>query len=493
MILLNHSTAFIIRYQEMNITKIQFYKSILIKYPEFFLFGFFILLNVTKYFLITNLNNNDFLATYKFVSSDSYDWLANGIRLFENDSISYRNLGLPLVINLLHNIKALFLLPLLNQCIYILIAVYVYRICKLVSRKSIALLVTLLYLLNFNFNIGSNTILADYYAILFITVSVFYLLRGGYKLSFFMLFLSLLFQNLAVLFIPLWTLMSFSFLNKNIWKVFTDINYKEIFKIIIFSFLISLPFTLWLSIRFILFGNPLYSNVNHVELVSPNLDSVAFYTFNSISVFSPLIILLGIFILAKIKVFLKNKNVLFLLLGLIVNIIFWVILYDWNDRRFLIYFIPWVYPLFAYFLDEIKIKMVYLVILITLLFYPTTLPVTSLLAGNEFPYLHNKYLELEFQGNNFSVKNQSREDFNSYSMNFNPTVYNVLVGSEYYKQSRSTWYSFYSEYISTNYDEYKNKICLTENIKAYTLKSILIINNNVDIEEVDFSKCQESL
>jgi len=471
----------------------EYFKRLITQKPELILFGIFGSILILKYFFITNLDNDQFLYTYKFMSSDSFDWLANGIRLFTNDSISFRNPGLPLVINVLYSLNALYLLPLINQFVYILIAVYIYKICKQIVTKKFSLLVTILFLVNYSFNIGANMILADYYAVLLITASVYYLLIKKYWLSFFSLFSSLIFQNAAVVLIPLWIINTFINYRINAIELIRKRDFKAIFvNLILFSFS-AIPLVIWFCYRMVMFGNLLYSNVSQIELINPHLESILFYFVNSIVLFSPLVLIIVIYYLFKPEELLKNRLLGFLFAGLVINIIFWVILYDWNDRRFLVYFFPWIYPLIAYFLSVIKIRFLYLVLILFIIFYPSTLPVTSLLAGNEFPLVHNIYLDSTFDGIKMSSKVTKRDNITNPLMNLNPILYNSLVGSDYYRNSDSTWFTFYSEHIQNNFDSENLSLCLDKDrgFKKYQVASVLLIHHNVDLDDIVFTNCTD--
>src|SRR5690554_1341226 len=89
------------------------------KYQKITLIFFGVLAGIllVKFVLITTftVSVDEFLSTYPYYNSDSFDWVANGMRLFENSSISFRNPGLVLAIKALVAVSALYLLPLLNQ------------------------------------------------------------------------------------------------------------------------------------------------------------------------------------------------------------------------------------------------------------------------------------------------------------------------------------------------------------------------------------------
>ena len=460
------------------------------KYPVHLFFGFFAILLVVKYLLITNLNNDEFLLTYKFVSSDSYDWIANGIRLFDNDSISFRNPGLPLIIKGLNNLKALFLLPLLNQIVYLFTSFYLYKICRQYSTNLIAFLIPFVYLMNFTFNIGANIILADFYAVFAITASVYFILVKKYWLAFFALFISLLFQNLAILLIPLWIGIVVLDGNRDFKNILKRKNFGKIVRIAFLFVLSGLPFIFWAIYKYDKFGNPFYDSVGHLGLLNPNLDSVFFYSLNSVVLFSPIIIPFGLYLLRKPREFFRNKTQLFFLVGLAINTVFWVVLYDWNDRRFLVYFIPWLYPLIAWYLGEIKLIYNYKIAIILLIFYPTILPTSSFFTADEIPIIHNIYLKRE-DVNGMALSKKTRPDFSNPLMNANPTMYHALVASKYYRFSNSTWYSFYSSYIDSHFNESENSICLDkeQNIRNYPVSTILQIKKNIDMKKVKIYVC----
>ncbi len=455
-------------------------------------FAFLALLLIIKYFLITN--TGDFLNTYKFMSSDSYDWIANGLQLFLNNSITFRNPGLPLIIKLLNGLNLLFLLPLINQFIFFLILLFIYKICRLFSTRFISLLLVALLFFNYGFNLGANDILADYYAIGFITISLYYLLVKKYKLAFLWLGVSVLFQNFAYFLLPIW-LVAYLYKNREYLRSFRTIKNKIntvilLFVPLIIFFLAVLP---WHLYKFLVTGNFLYSKVEQFGLLVPNLDSIFFYGLVAVSLFSFLILVLIVYIIWNLKKVFQNKLLLFFIAGLTVNFIFWVIFYNWNDRRFMLYFIPWIIPIFAWFFNEIKVHLNYKLIFILIAFYPTFLPLSNSLVKRELPVVHNYYLEIDYfsQENKIETYIKSRPEFVNLIMDINPIFYNYFKNSEEFKYDTSR-YTYYAEYVDLNYSKENNSICIDKNkdLYMYVIRSIVLIKNNVDIDKLHLIKSE---
>lgn len=79
------------------------------KVISFIIWFSIILFSFLKVYFIrpVDLNNDNFLETYKYFTTYSYDWLVKGKYLFVHEDITYRQPGLPLIIKLLMSINLL--------------------------------------------------------------------------------------------------------------------------------------------------------------------------------------------------------------------------------------------------------------------------------------------------------------------------------------------------------------------------------------------------
>lgn len=456
--------------------------------PEYVVFGIFFLLLTLKFLLITNLSNDHFLSTFKFTSSDSFDWIANGLRLFQNDTISFRNPGLPVIIRLLNIVGLLPLIVWLNQMVFWALGVFVYKICRLFGSKLVSLVLAVAVLMNFMFNQGANFILSDFYAVLFITAALYFLLKKRWWLSFFMLGCSLLFQNFAFFLMPVWLIVILDAERGAAIQIYKRKDFLKILQIGGLLVAAFLPFVLWAVYKFIKFGSPLYTKLDYFSLLKPNLNSVVFYSLNAIVVFGIILVPLVIFLIWNFKRSLKQRGQLILLAGLAINTVFWIIFYDWNDRRFLLYFIPWIYPLVALMVSKWKMRRVYLVLLLALLYYPTILPSGTFFTDTNIPLVHNTYLDYAYTETGAAVDFQVSysSGFEPAVMDIDPTLFQAITRSGYYRSSESNRYSFYQNYLKNNFNLEQKSICWDTNsgLRTYVANSILLIDYNFTLNDL---------
>ncbi len=456
---------------------------------ERIVFAAILALLIVKALLITPFtgSTSEFLSTYQFVFSDSYDWVANGVRIFENDAISFRNPGLVLLIKVLHNLNALFLLPLLGSLAFFALIVYIYKLCRLVSSELLSIIIAVLVALNFSFNLSAQSLLADIYAVAFIAMSFYYLVTKRYLWAFGILGISILFQNLGYFMLFIWGIhyvaCNFVTLKKKLLKK----DYSYFIEGLSLVTLVLLPALAWNIYKFIKFGDPLYSKVAHLELLHPNFDSVDFYFLNAVTMFGFIIIPLLVFVLFYLRKILKSNFLAWCFVGLAFNFLQWVIAYDWDDRRFLIYFIPFLFPVIAYFLQEVRKLGLTKLAVILLLFYPSILPIRSFLTSNEMPLVHNTYLQVDGgKGSQIIITAKARPGYENILMNLNPIFYSALTEYEKNHTSGSTPYSNYSNYIHNNYSRTDNSMCFDEKLglRKYLLRTTLMLNENIDLDTV---------
>ncbi len=462
--------------------------------PALYVFTLIFIMLVVKYLLLTRLTSNtaEFLSSYKFAFSDSYDWIANGVGLFNNDSITFRNPGLVLIIKFLYVFNALFLLPLLNNMVFFLLILFVYKLSFLVASKNIALIVAIFLALNFTINLNVNYIMADIYCLIFIAASLYYLLKRKYSYSFLLLGGSILFQNIGYLLLPVWlsiyavsefTKIRDHFVKKDV-SFFTK-------KIATLCLLLS-PLIIWNIYKFLRFGNPLYSRIDYFTYTTPHLDSIDFYALKSLSIYGLIIIPLAVYILLKLKNFVRNKNLLVMFICLVFNFLFWVVVYDWEDPRFLLYFIPFIYPLIAYFLSKLLIRNNIVFIVALFLLYQTTLPLDRSSDYN-LPLIHNVYTKIDdgTQPRQKVVSIERNNEIDNLLMNLNPTIYHAIKNHKKFVSINNTWYSYYSQYIEKSYNRPRGYICINgvPRIRNYLLNSMLIINERVNVDSLEKRDC----
>jgi len=296
----------------------------------------------------------DLNIAYPFLAPDSYDWIANGLHYEGYDvNFTFRPPGLSLIIALLDKFQVLNLLPFLNQLVLFGILLVLFRIITKQFGKLIATILTVILFFNFFLQNLSLYILADTYALLFLILGLYFYTKAEddeNKYIFASLFwsISFLFQYAVVFIIPAVLIHFFIFRKKIKLNTYFQISYP----IIIFV-------GAWMIYKRIKLGSFLYSGVKQVELINLHFDSIFFYFINIIAVlgiFAFILLTVGI-----LKAYLdwqrKKDSVInqeFIPLNLLIIVswlIFWVLLYDWNDRRFIAYLLPFLVPLIAISID----------------------------------------------------------------------------------------------------------------------------------------------
>jgi len=461
---------------------------------------------VLKFFLLTNLDNDNFLNNYVFTTPDSYDWIANGINLFKSDEITLRNPGYVIIIKILNELNVLYLLPLLNQLIFGFLLVAIFKLILQVSaRKSTAYIIILIMFLNYHLHAFANYLLSDYFAIFLMTVAVYYFFKNKIILSYFFLGLSALFQNFAFFLFPIWILINLIFELKGE-------NYKNLFKIILkkipqylvyLLIFINLNF-FWFVYKFIRFGNPLYSKIIQFDLLEINFDSFLFYGVVLISIFGLGLIISLLFIIFKFRSVLKNENLFLVLISGIFTLFFWIILYNWNDRRFMLYLIPFYLPFLALGLEEFirKINIVPKILLYFLIIYPTMLSVGWFFNSSTIPIAPAINLKFEENIDKTNLLNQlyistpitiEKEGISSKTVlrNIYPTFSEIIINKNYYKNNLSTSFYKYSQIIDLTTNRKEANLCELSDLSfTYELNAVnqIIYGKNVEIED---NSCRE--
>lgn len=459
----------------------------------FFLILFLILL--IKFFCVSPLNQNTFLTNYKFFTPDSYDWIANGVDFFKSKDISYRNPGLPFIIFIFYNLNVLYLLPLLNYIAFLCLLVFVYKTIKFFTKENFFSVLGVLFIfLNYSFQDFSNYILADFYAIAFLSVSLYFLLTKKDELSFFILGLSAIFQNFAFFVLPLWFIYLFilNFDKNNLIKSQIRNLKKYIYN---FLFFFVLPGS-WFLYKFILFGNPFYTKVTQFGLLSPNLNLLFYYLINSLSLFG-----LIIFYFKNIFNKKRNWNFIFLTLVLIYIFSFWTFLYYWADRRFLFYLIPFIYPLiFCLIKENFRKKIIFKVIFLFLFLYPTTISLGRWHVSNIIPITN--WYKLEFsvhgdEGKRHTVINfplEFKSNIYSKKQSLFPAMTEIVFNRNYNLYNQDTIFNKYSNDINRILN---NNYCIDVKLySSYELSAITQIVTNNDYNDLSLrnsSNCKNNI
>ncbi|MFN4152901.1 MAG: hypothetical protein ACK4IX_18300, partial [Candidatus Sericytochromatia bacterium] len=182
----------------------------------------------------------------------------------------------------------------------------------------------------------------------------------------------------------------------------------------------------------------------------------------------------------------------------IITLVFWIVLYEWNDRRFLIYLFPFVYPLFGLMIkiildikNNIKLGSIFkLVVIFILFFYPSYFSTSHALFGNLIPLSNSERIILSLDNTNSIgsyplsvVIDRGKEEFPVFLRNLN-ALYAEVYGLRHV--NRNTSNGFFNEYKAEILNQKenilsKNEFCNSKNLSLYELNaiSLIVINKSI--------------
>lgn len=463
------------------------------------LFFFFTVLLFYRSFLITDPSR--FLETYKYFTSDSYDWIVNGIYYFKDSSISLRNPGLPLIIKPLWGLNLLWLLPYINAVAFIVLIFTVNRsVNYLTGSIKISILVSVIMFLNFELLDFSKYILADLYAVLFIALALHFALTSRKNLTYLFLGISTLFQNFAYFIFVVWFVLSLIDIlskSKENWRIDRQLlitTFKTMSGYLLMFLLPLIPIYIYKTLAF---GDPIYSGVSQFDLLRINLNSLFYYTVSIIDLYTMPVLLLCA--LAGVY-YIKNKKVYYyryLLSGLLIAIAFWVFAYDWNDKRFMLYLLPFLYLMLGdgfFYLSKLLRNNILIRNGVIVLFAITALiqgftPASSFFVADEIVILPS-YKIVVSSGFQEGYGTYLIRDF-SFRRNTHLEVLEVTpfiqekVGSRYFKTEPNN-YSYYNDIMNDRLDTNNKSFCIkpSEAIDFYTLNSVMKINKGYTLADL---------
>jgi len=461
------------------------------KNKEIVFFSVLFSILLIKFFCISPLSQDKFFTNYKYFMSDSFDWIANGIFLFNSKEITFRNPGLPLIIKALYGLNILFLLPLFNYVVLIFILINIFQITKFLTKNtSISLIACLFIFLNYSVQDYSNWILADYYAICFYTISLKYLLSNKFSRSFLYLGISSIFQNFAFFLVPVWFIYIFvlkidikNLLLSQISMIKTYLRY----------FILFFVFPgIWFAYKLYLFGNPFYTGVIQFDLFKPNLNLLFFYIITCITMFGPILFLIR-------KIFRKsnNLNVIFMFFSLLYTFSFWSFFYYWADRRFMLYCIPFFYPLIFYVFYKNCNKKYHLIsfFYLLLVLYPTTISIGNGFTQNIVPITNwhklkfNTHFETKYNTININFPvDFVIEKYEKKNILF-PGFFEIFYNKNYLLNNDNTLYNRYISYLNDFFIE--NKCLNYDDLSMYQLKSITMIYTKHPFDKNNYINCNK--
>lgn len=223
-------------------------------------------------------------------------------------------------------------------------AILIFLICKRFTKNNKASLITsIVYITNFSIIQQSNYLgLYDLLASFVITLAAFIFItrKKNSKLNIILIALILGLAGL-IQYSGLFALPFIAFL-----ILFDkEISLRErIINISVLTTVSGIVFGSFLLYRYIKFGDPLYSNVEHLGYLKAGISNIWFYIFSSLAFFKlPAVVVATL----GIKKTIRDKSQLKFIFILLPSILFFVFLYIWGDWRFMTYFIPIVYLFFC--------------------------------------------------------------------------------------------------------------------------------------------------
>jgi glycosyltransferase involved in cell wall biosynthesis len=506
----------ILRFNIFTQKSLQKFKSIVFD-PRSLLISVWIILTISK---LTNvINFRDFMDTYKYIIIDSYDWIANGVNVFENKFISFRNPALPLIIKLLWHFNLMSLLPVINHIFLVAMIYYIVRIMdKLEIKKYIQIYPLSIIIFNNYINNYANYIMADLLAVTVITISFYYLLQKKWKLSCLILGISSLFQNFGLLLLPVW--MIYYVVETKQLHLRRILTVKFVKKAAVLTVIALLPNIPWFIYKLFIWGDPLYTKVKQFELLTLHFDTVLYYivAFSSIfSIFSTLILLSGTIKNIAQK---KIREVYIFIISIIYVLFFWVLLYNWATRRFLFYLIPFLIPLIGYYINQINLSHVIptigyktktktklwkfrgaFLLLFPLLLYPIYFYSHLFRGWDRFPLTNQDSIIFEVEwgiepepSGKVSLQGPIEFSWNGISsfQEIKPFYFMYDDRREYYKET-SNGYSRYKELLKERIEDDKILICPREDkIKLSNLDHVLQITKNRSLDSYKIvSNCEK--
>lgn len=290
----------------------------------------------------------DIVFTYPFITFDGFQWIHDSLHYLGDDvTISFRNPALPLIIALLKLLGVENLLPLLTVCLLFLFFLFLYRFLSLYFDHAAVLLTVLFLFFNFRLHTFFDYILADQWAITFQLIACYYLAKASAHNRNLILFgvfaaISFLFQYaigfLSLAFILYWLVELFpKSENRRVLLRYSLISVACGLLIIAPNFIYK-----WLK-----FGTPLFSRVTHFQLVKLHFFGLFYYFVNYWAFFGIPVAVIAVY--GFFKAFHAKAHIwLLVYTGFFSYFIFWMLLYEWLDVRFLLYLVQFI----AFFLAQ---------------------------------------------------------------------------------------------------------------------------------------------
>ncbi|MEO8197622.1 MAG: hypothetical protein ABI689_12985 [Thermoanaerobaculia bacterium] len=288
--------------------------------------------------VLPQLAASDLTWCYPYMGPDSWDWLANGLHWSGVPVPStYRPPGLPLVITLLHRLQALPLLPYLNFAMLGLAAVLLHRLVRLRHSPLVAALAALLFVSNGSLFGYTRYIMGEVWTLPFLLAATLAFVGAAdeprkYVGCALFLSLSFLFHYAGVI---VGIAFALALLVHRREALATRWPWRAL--------LAALPLpAIWLVVRAL--HNRSSTNAHLVEyLIHPSFHNVWYFVVVATALLGLALLplyLAGLSRLLLVRAHRISPWAQAVLFPLLLLTVFFTLIYDWADKRFLYYLFP---------------------------------------------------------------------------------------------------------------------------------------------------------
>lgn len=315
-----------------------------------------IVLGVGTLPVLRSLRTPDLNWCYPYLSGDSYDWINNGL-FWAGEAVlpSFRPPGLPLLIALLYRLGALSWLPAVNFAALGAVAVLLYRFLRRRHDPAIATFGAAVFYMNDLSQDWTRWIGAELFATLGIVIAVLLFERAAEEPRRYLPFGLTIGLGFLVHYVAAPAALGFAAAVLLFRR--PHLRRRELW---VGAFLAAAPPAAWLAFRWWhTRAHPVDWQLGHgVEaLFRFTTGNVVFYLFTIPAVLG--LALLPLYGAGILRVLGRagepcHAYAQAYLLPLATLMLFWVFLYEWVDRRFLLYFFPLAIPLLAEGLEALR-------------------------------------------------------------------------------------------------------------------------------------------
>jgi hypothetical protein len=283
---------------------------------------------------------------YPYLSPDSYDWIANGLRWAgEPVASSWRPPGLPLVIAALWKLGALSLLPLVNFLFLGVATAALYALLREWHEPWLCAVAAWFFFANDYVQDFAKYIMAEIYGTAFLALAAFYFIRARrdprkYREFGAALALCFLFSYVAL---P-------AAVGFGVSLVLSRREHLTVRQLWTGVVVFGVAVIAWVAFRYVQYHGSMGPRHGVEALIRPGLSNVGFYLFAGLALvgLGPLPLYAAGLLEALKPGNPAERDRFFAMLGPLVSVTaFWMFVYDWADKRFLLYVLPFLVSFLA--------------------------------------------------------------------------------------------------------------------------------------------------